>query len=212
MHLQHDANGDFFVCPEQILPHMDSDSVSYGVSDGSSVPQWRFLARKILLSILAATPGIRLPSRKGSLKHWRIGKTSCWACLASVREKHPPCTMRKNLSVATRHKLKTRGARKRPRKSARRRTKAQKHACFHVLSPFIAFPPMTWHHNGKWSITKHTLQAIEIPGSYMYACTLLPFNLLFTSGSPRLSMSWVVPIIMCIACPVPMQTACTLRH
>ena len=25
MHLQHDANGDFFVCPEQILPHMKSD-------------------------------------------------------------------------------------------------------------------------------------------------------------------------------------------
>ena len=64
----------------------------------------------------------------------------------------------------------------------------------------LLFPP--WHHNGKWSITKHTLQAIEVPGSYMYACTLLPFNLLSTSGSP---MSWVVPIIICtcIACLVP---------
>ena len=39
------------------------------------------------------------------------------------------------------------------------------------------------------AITKHTLQAIEVPGSYLYACTLLPFNLLSTSGSPRLSMS-----------------------
>ena len=54
----------------------NSDSVSLlnTESDSSSVPQWRFLARKILLSILAATPGIRLPSRKVSLKHWRIGK------------------------------------------------------------------------------------------------------------------------------------------
>ena len=77
--------------------------------------------------------------------------------------------------------------------------------CPHVFSLFSAHLFLPWHHNGKWSITKHTLQAIEVPGSYMYACTLLPLNLLSTSGSPRLSMSWVVPICMCtcIACLVP---------
>ena len=77
--------------------------------------------------------------------------------------------------------------------------------CPHVFSLFSAHLFLPWHHNGKWSITKHTLQAIEVPGTYMYACTLLPLNLLSTSGSPRLSMSWVVPIFMCtcIACLVP---------